>query len=83
MGVPTSDFGYTSTTTGRGDHEVLKEHVVEMERKNIYDNIYFTLYAFRKSVLRIFHICHFISIMVSTLAIKRLKKITVKINDKK
>jgi hypothetical protein len=36
MGVPTSDVGYTSATTERGDHEVYKRHVValEKERKN-------------------------------------------------
>jgi hypothetical protein len=28
MGAPTSDVGYASTTTGRGDHEVHKGHVV-------------------------------------------------------
>jgi hypothetical protein len=28
MGVPTSEVGYTSTTTGRGDHGVHKGHVV-------------------------------------------------------
>jgi hypothetical protein len=27
MGVPTSEVGYTSATTGRGDHEVHKGHV--------------------------------------------------------
>jgi hypothetical protein len=28
MGVPTLEVGYTSATTGKGDHEVHKEHVV-------------------------------------------------------
>jgi hypothetical protein len=28
MGVPASEVGYTSATTGRGDHEVHKGHVV-------------------------------------------------------
>jgi hypothetical protein len=28
MGVPTSEVGYTSATTVRGDHEVPKGHVV-------------------------------------------------------
>jgi hypothetical protein len=28
MGVPTSEVGYTSVTTGKGDHEVHKGHVV-------------------------------------------------------
>jgi hypothetical protein len=31
MGVPTSEVGYASATTGRGDHEVHKEHVVAMK----------------------------------------------------
>jgi hypothetical protein len=30
MGVPTLEVGYTSATTGRGDHEVHKEHVVAL-----------------------------------------------------
>jgi hypothetical protein len=30
MGVRTSEFGYTSATTGRGDHEVHKGHVVAL-----------------------------------------------------
>jgi hypothetical protein len=34
MGVPTSEVGHTSATTGRGDHEVSKGHVVALE-KNI------------------------------------------------
>jgi hypothetical protein len=31
MGVPTSEVGYTSATTGRGDQEVHKGHVVSLE----------------------------------------------------
>jgi hypothetical protein len=34
MGVPTLEIGYTSATTGRGDHKVHKGHVVALE-KNI------------------------------------------------
>jgi hypothetical protein len=30
MGVPTSEVGYTSVTTGRGDYEVHKGHVVAL-----------------------------------------------------
>jgi hypothetical protein len=30
MGFPTLEVGYTSATTGRGDHEVRKGHVVAM-----------------------------------------------------
>jgi hypothetical protein len=33
MGVPTSEVGYTSATTGRGDHEVHKGHVVALGEK--------------------------------------------------
>jgi hypothetical protein len=33
MGVPTSEVDYTSATTGRGDHEVHKGHVVALEIK--------------------------------------------------
>jgi hypothetical protein len=33
MGVPTLKVGYTSATTGWGDHEVYKGHVVALERK--------------------------------------------------
>jgi hypothetical protein len=33
MGVPTSEVGYTSATTGRGDHEVHTGHVAALERE--------------------------------------------------
>jgi hypothetical protein len=36
MGVRTLEVGYASATTGRGDHEVRKGHVVALEKKNIY-----------------------------------------------
>jgi hypothetical protein len=32
MGVPASEVGYTSATTGRGDHEVHKGHVVALKK---------------------------------------------------
>jgi hypothetical protein len=35
MGVPPSEVGSTSATTGRGDHEVHKGHVMALEKKNI------------------------------------------------
>jgi hypothetical protein len=35
MGVPTSEIGYISATTGREDHEVQKEHVVALREKTI------------------------------------------------
>jgi hypothetical protein len=33
MGVPTSEVGYTSATTGRRDHEVHEGHVVVLGEK--------------------------------------------------
>jgi hypothetical protein len=36
VGVPTYEVGYTSATTGRGDHEVRKGHVVALEKIYIY-----------------------------------------------
>jgi hypothetical protein len=33
MGVPTLEVSYTSATTGRGDHEVHKGHVMALEKK--------------------------------------------------
>jgi hypothetical protein len=33
MGVPTSEVGYSSATTGRADHKVQKGHVVALEEK--------------------------------------------------
>jgi co-chaperonin GroES (HSP10) len=33
MGFPTSDVGYTSATTGRGDHEFHKGYVVALGKK--------------------------------------------------
>jgi hypothetical protein len=36
MGVPTSEVGYTSATTGRGEHEVHKGHVVALEKKSLF-----------------------------------------------
>jgi hypothetical protein len=38
MGVPTLEVGYTSATTGRGDHEVHKGHVaLGKEKKNKFE----------------------------------------------
>jgi hypothetical protein len=34
MGVPSLEVGYTSAATGRGDHEVLKGHVVALGKKS-------------------------------------------------
>jgi hypothetical protein len=36
MDVPASEVGYTSATTGRGDHEVRKGHVVALAQKKIF-----------------------------------------------
>jgi hypothetical protein len=33
MSVPTLEVGYTSATTGRGDHEVHKGHVMASEEE--------------------------------------------------
>jgi hypothetical protein len=35
MGIPISEVGHPSATTGRGDHEVHKGHVVQKEKKPI------------------------------------------------
>jgi hypothetical protein len=35
MGLPTSEVGYTSATTRRGDHEVHKEHEVALGKKYV------------------------------------------------
>jgi hypothetical protein len=32
MGVPTSEVGYTSATTGRGDNEVHKGHLEALKK---------------------------------------------------
>jgi hypothetical protein len=39
MGVPTLEVGYTSATTGRGDHEVHKGHVVALGKKKKHKQI--------------------------------------------
>jgi hypothetical protein len=39
MGVPASEVGYTSATTGKGDHEVHKERVVALAKEITQDNI--------------------------------------------
>jgi hypothetical protein len=52
MGVPTSEVGYTSATTGRGDHEVYKGHVVALgenrfyHRYHLYNTIIECFYSF-------------------------------------
>jgi hypothetical protein len=52
MGVPTSEVGYTSATTGRGDHEVHKGHVVALERKKIITDNPSTLQLVKLRLLR-------------------------------
>jgi hypothetical protein len=37
MGVPTSEVGYTSATTGRGNHEVQDGHLVALDLKSMVD----------------------------------------------
>jgi hypothetical protein len=39
MGVLTSEVGYTSATTGRGDHEVHKGHVVALAQNIVIQRI--------------------------------------------
>jgi hypothetical protein len=46
MGVPTSEVGYTSATTGRGDHEVHKGHVVTLAKNIIMERGYCLLYTY-------------------------------------
>jgi hypothetical protein len=38
MAVTNSEVGYISATTGRGDHEVHKGHVVALKKKHGYSN---------------------------------------------
>jgi hypothetical protein len=60
MGAPTSEVGYTSATTGRGDHEVHKGHAVALEKITVfcivctvflYCFVYVYLFLFVLSVL--------------------------------
>jgi hypothetical protein len=34
MDIPASEVGYTSATTGKGDHEAHKGHVVALDKNN-------------------------------------------------
>jgi hypothetical protein len=36
MGLPTSEVGYTSATTGKGDHEVHKGHMMALGKKTVH-----------------------------------------------
>jgi hypothetical protein len=42
MGVPAPEVGYTSATTGRGDHEVYQGHVVARIKKDIPASLIYT-----------------------------------------
>jgi hypothetical protein len=57
MGVPISDVGYTSTTTGRGDHEVHKGHVVALGVGGKYrtdvTTLYQSAYSYFNEILKI------------------------------
>jgi hypothetical protein len=44
MGVPTSEFGYTSATNGWEDHEVHKGHLVALGKKIIAKTFKFFIY---------------------------------------
>jgi hypothetical protein len=50
MGVSVSDVCYTSATTGRGDHEVHKGHVVALAKifRNYHKNLLYTEEKIRK-----------------------------------
>jgi hypothetical protein len=48
MGVPASEVGYTSATTGRGNHEVHKGHVVALEKKYLHN-----MYVFKNFMLTV------------------------------
>jgi hypothetical protein len=50
MGLPTSEVGYTSATTGRGDHEAHKGHVVALG-KNISERILVVLHDVQSMML--------------------------------
>jgi hypothetical protein len=47
MGVPSSEVGYNSATTGKGDHEVQKGHVVALGK---------TFASLKKKPLKIFEV---------------------------
>jgi hypothetical protein len=51
MGVPASEVGYTSATTGRGDHEVHKGHVVALEKKIKENKNYFTVWKAGRDIV--------------------------------
>jgi hypothetical protein len=47
MGVPTLEVGYTSATTGRGDHEVHKGHMVALgKNRKHYSSVYLHVHVF-------------------------------------
>jgi hypothetical protein len=48
MGVPTSEVGYTSSTTGWGDHEFHKGHVVALKKERKKTKNTFTMAEFNK-----------------------------------
>jgi hypothetical protein len=51
MGAPSLEVGYTSATTGRGDHEVHKGHVVALGKKKELTIPYFLKSDFQISCL--------------------------------
>jgi hypothetical protein len=55
MEVPTSEVGYTSATTGRGDHEVYKGHVVALKKKNFRRKKAGVMYNQKMSLIIVFH----------------------------
>jgi hypothetical protein len=53
IGVPTSEVGYISATTGRGDLEVHTGHVVAFEKKKLHQNCNKQLYKIHQRLLRL------------------------------
>jgi hypothetical protein len=50
MCVPNSEAGYTSATTGRGDHEVHKGYVVALAQKTIMFTFGFKFRTVKKNI---------------------------------
>jgi hypothetical protein len=84
MGVTTSEVGYTSATTGRGDHEVHKGHVVALgeEKKTLYNNcskISAYLFKLESIVCLVLHLqvsrCDFLQLAAAYLLVTAIAKI--------
>jgi hypothetical protein len=51
MGVLTSEVGYTSATTGRGDHEVHEGHVVALEESMNTEVVHLLVNYYRLAIM--------------------------------